>query len=167
MKWLSSAVLMSVVVATIACAPAVDEAGSVAEDASSVEADLQAINQVFVQIQETASAGDVEGFLALVCDDAELIRPHEPPVAGEDAHQWLRTFIEQFVIEPEYSDEEVVVAGDWAFHRYSYKVTATPRVGGESSAENGHGIHILQKQEDGSWKIYKDVWTAPSTPEES
>ncbi len=166
MKLLSTAVLMFVVVALVACAPAAEEVEPVAEDASSVEADVQAIKQVLVQIRDTASAGDVEGFLALLCDDAELIPPDGPPVAGDQAHQWLRDFMEQFVIEPVYSKEEVVVGGDWAFHRYSYQLTATPKTGGEPLAEQGHGIHIFQRQVDGSWKIFKDVWTAPPAPEQ-
>jgi ketosteroid isomerase-like protein len=31
--------------------------------------------------------------------------------------------------------------------------------------EKGHGIHLLQRQIDGSWKAAKDIWT--SVPESS
>ena len=61
-------------------------------------------------------------------------------------------------LEP-FRHEEIVVSGDWAFQRYSYELTMTPKGDSDPMRIRGHGIHILRRQDGGSWKITKDVWT--------
>ena len=128
------------------------------------EADVEAIKSAVKQEVAAANAGDLESFFAILSADTEIIPPNQPAVRGEQARQWLRDFMDQFTMQLEpYSNEEVVVAGDLAFHRYSFEWTVSPKGGGDSITERGAGIHILQRQQDGSWVLVKDIWN-PETP---
>jgi ketosteroid isomerase-like protein len=128
------------------------------------EADVEAIKRAVKQEVTATNAGDLESFFAILSADNEIIPPNQPAVRGEQARQWLRDFMDQFTMQLEpYSNEEVVVAGDLAFHRYSFEWTVSPKGGGDSITERGAGIHILQRQQDGSWVLVKDIWN-PETP---
>ena len=149
-----------------ACAPeAVQEAEPDTEEAPSTEADVEAIKSVASQEVSAGSAGDLESFFSLLSDDIEIIPPNQPSVRGEQARQWLRDFLDQFTMQLEpYSNEEVVVAGNLAFHRFSFEWTVSPKGEGEPITERGAGIHIMERQQDGSWKITKDIWNSDSPP---
>jgi ketosteroid isomerase-like protein len=99
-----------------------------------------------------------ERMLSLASEDLEMVSPGQDPVTGPQARHLLRGFFDQFTVAVHSSTGEVVVSGDWAFRRYSYELTLTPRAGGASSSNTGHGIHILRRQDDGSWKVAKDIW---------
>ncbi len=43
--------------------------------------------------------------------------------------------------------------------RYQYKLSLTPKGGGESNVMSGQGIHILKRESDGSWRFVKDMWS--------
>ena len=79
----------------------------------------------------------------------------------------MRDSQDQSVTEFTYSNQEVLVDGDLAYHRYSYEVTVTPKDGGDGYSTSGDGIQILQRQQDGSWKIKKDIWNSDSPPAEN
>jgi ketosteroid isomerase-like protein len=61
--------------------------------------------------------------------------------------------------------QEVKVLGDHAFQWGTYSYSMRPRAGGEAVWTAGKLMRILQRQPDGSWKIYRGIATAdPSTP---
>lgn len=151
----------------VSCAPAGEVEAPAAEEAPSLEADIAAIKKVGEQEIATFVAGDVEAVLALFTADFEVMAPNQPAVRGEAARKWVMDFLGQFDFEAKpYSNEEVEVDGDLAYHRYSLEFTGTPKSGGDPVHEMGTGMHILKRQSDGSWKITKDIWTpgAPATP---
>ena len=96
--------------------------------------------------------------MSLWADDLEMIPPGEEPAKGADAHQLLHGMVENFRLSLNSDTLELIMCGDWAIRRYAYDLTMTPRAGGESINQKGHGIHLLQRQLDGSWKIAKDIW---------
>ncbi len=158
-------ILISVVVALAACAPAAQEPEAAAEEPPSTEADVEAINEVLEQEVAAVSAGDVEAFVALFTDDAVLMAPGEPAVIGKAAlRSWAQDLVDQFTIEYTASSEEIVLLGDWAFQRASITLTLTPKAGGDPIGEGAKGIHIFQRQPDGSWKIARDNWNSDNPP---
>ena len=149
---------LALALVSTACQPA-------AEEAATTEADLQAIKNVIEQEIAAANAGDAERFLGILSDDVVIMPPNEQVVRGEQAGPWLRAFLDQFAMQLEpYSNEQFVVAGDWAFHLYSYEWTLTPKAGGEPITDKGKGIHILQRQPDGSWLLAVDAWSSDLPP---
>ncbi len=151
---LSLFILLSIV----ACAPAAEEA---MEEATTTEADLEAISEVREQEIEALNAGNVEGFLAVLTEDVIAMPPNEPAIIGKDAvESWTQSLLDQFAVQADYTASDIVVAGDWAFEHFSGDWTLTPKAGGEPIAETLKGIHIYQRQADGSWKIAWDTWNS-------
>ena len=58
------------------------------------------------------------------------------------------------------NNEEVQVAGDWAFSRGTYTLSITPKAGGEEIFIDGKYMTILKRQTDGSWKIHRDIFNS-------
>ncbi len=87
--------------------------------------------------------------------------PGEPPVIGKDRIRARnKGVLDQFTFNIGISNEEVGVAGDWAFARGTYKATLTPKAGGEAVLVDGKYMTILQRQADGSWKIHRDIFNS-------
>lgn len=152
----------------LAVALAASCAGPATQQAETTEADVDAVRNVVDDLIAAANTNDAEGVLELLCDDLEAIPPGEQPVTGARAHQLFRGFFEEFIVRLEPSTIEIVVSGDWAFRRYAYELTLTPKAGGDAIIERGHGIHMFRRQDDGSWCLAKDIWTRlPPAPDET
>ena len=156
---------ISVVVALAACAPAAQEPELAAEEPPRTEADMEAINKVLEQEVAAINAGDVEAFVALFTDDAVLMPPGDPAGIGTQAvRSWTQELFDQFTVQYTATSEEIVVAGNWAFQRLSITLTLTPVAGGDPIQLNAKGIHICQRQGDGSWKLTRDIWNDDNPP---
>jgi ketosteroid isomerase-like protein len=87
--------------------------------------------------------------------------PGEAAVAGKER---IRTrnggFLDQFKFDMGITNEEVRVAGDWAFARGTYKASLIPKQGGAPVPINGKYMTILARQGDGSWKIHRDIFNS-------
>ena len=128
-------------------------------------ADQQNISQVGERELSAFSAGDIDGNLATLTQDVVMMPPNEQLLTGAAAvRSWLRSVHEQFKINARYTESQVVVAGDWAIQRYVGVGTITPKKGGRPIEERFKGIHIYQRQPDGSWRIAQDIWNSDSPP---
>ncbi len=123
-------------------------------------ADKAAVESVIEQFINAANANDPDLLLSFVCDDVEAIAPGEAPVTGADAHQLYRSFFEPFHFAFESNTTELVVSGDWAFRRYAYDITLTPKDGSDVVNMQGYGIHLFRRKGDGSWCLAKDMWNS-------
>jgi ketosteroid isomerase-like protein len=134
------------------------------EQAVSTEADVQAV--LAVRAQEVANATSAEPDFSYLNDDCVIMSPGEPVVVGmEAALEWWTEFSSQVTINSiDYTDSDVVIAGDWAIERYAGSITGTPVAGGEPMTETVKGIHIYQRQADGTWKMAQDVWNSDAPP---
>jgi uncharacterized protein (TIGR02246 family) len=126
------------------------------------EGEMEAINRLQKQVDAAIIAGDTEGYLALVADDAVLMPPNAPPVIGKDAiRSWNQAMSKRFRFQA-YTpiDDEVVLAGEWAFRRATANWTLTPIAGGEPIHDSGKFIIIYERQPDGSWRVARDIWNS-------
>ena len=151
-----------------ACAPqAGQQAELVAAEASSSEADVEAIKRVNVDLINAFNAGDVSAAVALVMDDAADLPQNHSAVVGKEA---IRSFVQsdfsQFTMN--FADEivEVELAGDLAVVWSNYAVTLTPKDGGEPVENNGKWLKVLKRQPDGSWKFSRNIWNSDNPPPE-
>lgn len=128
-------------------------------DAGDVDADRAAVRALIDGEVRAGNAGDPEAFLAVFAEDAVHMPPNQPMVAGAALRQWVRDFMGQasIALDP-YHDEELIMAGDRAIHRYAFRWTITPRAGGDPITEQGKGFHIARKEPDGSWILVYDIW---------
>ncbi|MGD0166128.1 MAG: nuclear transport factor 2 family protein [Gaiellaceae bacterium] len=135
-------------------------------DKSTVNHDDQKnVNATIDEEVEAIADSDVERYFGLLAEDALFLPPGLPSMRGDDLRAWLREFLEEWAIEwLAFRHNETEVAGDLAFHRYSYSWRVTRKTGGELTVAHGKGLHILRRDEDGSWKIARKVWNARPTP---
>jgi ketosteroid isomerase-like protein len=95
--------------------------------------------------------------------------PDGPSYSGKAAfEEFYRSIFETFSVEgvwPVEGTEEIIVAGDWAFHLSEYILLITPNEGGETMEEKGKIVEIVQKQPDGSWKFAREIWNTTPPPE--
>ena len=126
-------------------------------------ADRAAVEGVIEQYINAANANDPDLLLSFVCDDVEAIAPGQAPVTGADAHQLYRSFFEPFNFAFESNTTELVVCGDWAFRRYAYDITLTPKDGSDVINMQGYGIHLFRRVGDGGWCVAKDMWNTVPT----
>ncbi len=146
---LTALVLFPLIAAS--CVPAVD-----------VEADRAAIEAMRAAEGAAVAAGDVDAMTALHADDIVVMPPNEPMASGADAvRAWGENFMGMFsATVSSYTSDDIVIMGDVAIERYSGLFTLTPKAGGDSMAETIKGIHVYQRQADGSWKMTHDVWNS-------
>jgi ketosteroid isomerase-like protein len=158
-----AASLLGLAVLFVGCAPAAEEQAEAAvEEVGATQEDVvAAISQVREREIASVMAGDVDELPSGFTSDVVFMPPNAPLITGHDAvKEWAAAMNEQFEISGGYTDSEVTVAGDWAVERYRGAFTFTPRAGGDAAEETIKGIHIYQRQPDGSWLIAQDIWNS-------
>lgn len=153
--------LGAALIAVLGCQPAAEPPEPVEPTGPTAAEDRQAIDALRQRETENFSAGNVDIILQLFTDDAVLMPPGEPAVVGTAAQRdWLDAFYEQFTVGVSYHETELELAGDWAFEQLSFTMTLTPVEGGEATTMRGRGLHVYERQADGSWRIAYDVWNS-------
>jgi ketosteroid isomerase-like protein len=128
---------------------------------SGSSSDLAQVLAVAQRESAVMAAGDVQGWLDLLAEDAIYLPPNSPPKSGSELRVWLAEFLRTFVVEwLEYKDGATEISGDLAVHDYSYFWRVTPRAGGPPVLGRGKGIQVLHRGSGGSWKIVRNVWNA-------
>ena len=126
------------------------------------------VQQVVAVADEEAAAtrdGDAAAYFAVLADDAVYLPPDQGAKQGAELREWLSDFLGRFSVEwLEYVHDESVIVGDLAYHRYSYRWRVTPKSGGEPTLASGKGLHVLQREADGGWKISRNLWNV--TPQQ-
>jgi len=120
-----------------------------------------AIDSLLKEYAASLNSGDLDRWVALWTDDGIQMPPGEPAVVGK---QHIRTRngagLDRFKFDMGITNEELRVAGDWAYIRGTYKATLQPKQGGEPVLIDGKYMSILAKQPDGSWKLHRDAFNS-------
>lgn len=131
-------------------APAVDTAAAEAEAHKAHDAYVEAIN-----------SNDIAKLMAVLTDDIVYMAPNSPRMSGKaEVEPWGKGYFEAYTTKWEKTSLEFVVAGDWAFEQYAYKVTDTPKAGGAPIEDVGKGINIYHHDADGVWRVARDAWNS-------
>jgi uncharacterized protein (TIGR02246 family) len=136
-------------------------------DLSSEENDLRAIEAVNQRDMKAALAGDTAVMMSQWTDDIVLLQPAGPILRGRSAaaEVLLGAASAVEILDGAFDFQEVKVLGDHAFQWGTYHYTVRPRAGGEPVGTSGKLMRILQRQPDGSWKMYRTMSTVdPPTP---
>ena len=131
-----------------------------------LEAERVAILEIWPQYSSSLNSGDIDSWMSLWTEDGVQMPPNEPAVSGRDQIRARnKAVLDQFIFDMRsINNEEVSVAGDWAFARGTYSATLTPKEGSETISIDGKYMTILQKQSDGSWKIHRDIFNSNVPP---
>ena len=155
--------LISFIILAVACQPAETES---IDKAVAVEADVEAIRDLMKQYDAAANASDLEAWIGFYIDDAVQMPPQSSITIGKEAiHSNAEEYFSANTGQLSSIVEDVQVSGDLAYLRVSYTASMTPKEGGDTNTEIGKWVLICQRQADGSWKIYSDIWNS-DTPAE-
>jgi len=131
---------------------------------ASLDQDLRDIRNVNQRDVDAALASDLSAMVALWSEDFTVLPPVGPIIRGRSANEakarqgmdLIRSFEP---VEHVVEFEEIRVAGDYAFEWGSYRGMSRPRAGGAPMRYSGKVMRILQRQLDGSWKMYRTIAT--------
>lgn len=134
------------------------------QQSGSVDEDLRAIESLNQRDVQAALASDLDLMMSQWSDDFTILPPGGPIVRGRNANIAIaREGMAQVSafepVEHVVEFEEIVVAGNYAFEWGTYRGTSRPRAGGNSVSYGGKIMRILQRQPDGSWKMYRTMTT--------
>ena len=130
-----------------------------------VEADISAINDNIEQYTSSMNAGDLDRWISLWADDAIQMAPDAPAVIGkEQIRAKYESIFPLFIFKMTITNEEVKIGGDLACSHGNYKVSMTPKAGGETIMIDGKYLSIEERQADGSWKIIRSCFNNNAPP---
>ena len=140
----------------------------------SVEADVAAIKEMLNQYAVACNTGDVELYMSLWDDNGLQMPPDEPARIGKEAiRAAMEPAFDMFDLEIAVAQEEVQVAGRWAFARATYTLLLTHKTEGWTIFVDGKALTVLKRQTDGwhpgpqaGWKIYIDCFNSNVPPGE-
>lgn len=95
-------------------------------------------------------------------EDAVVIPPGSPEVHGADtiADQLWKPMFEAFTADAKLPADEIHLSGSHGFVRGTYAMTLHPKGDGDSMAEEGRYIDIVERAKDGEWRISRAIWNA-------
>lgn len=155
MRWL---VAFAALAALAACDPAISPADN--QQADRVREQEQALLAA-VAAEDAAAVAD------LYAPDAQLLVAFTPPLISPEAirddHQ--RIFDDPngaLTISP--SDVIMASAGDYAYSDGTFRLNYTDPASRQAATVTGHYVMVWRRQDDGSWKIIRDIATPTGPP---
>jgi len=146
-----------VAILAAACQPAAPAAAPGLGDA-----DRDAIGKAMEQAVAIANQqpADWSAYVeAYYAPDAMVLAPGNPPAEGRDA------IVELMASTPplaniKFAQLEVDGAGAWAWVRGTYAFDVTVPDRDEPMHDSGKYIEIWKRQDDGSWRVYRDIYNS-------
>ena len=154
-----TAALLSVLL-TACSGGAADDGAANNEPIEDVASVRQAIETGHQQIANAFKAGDAAAAAAVYAPDAMVMGPNEPALRGAAIGEGLKGMFQQ-VSFPSITlvTSDVTVSGDYAFEHGTYDWTVQPKAAGAPAMpDKGKYLTVWQKQADGSWKLFRDIW---------
>jgi uncharacterized protein (TIGR02246 family) len=120
-----------------------------------------AVEEIWRQYSSRLNAGDLDGWMNLWADDGIQMPPNAPPVIGKNQiRAKIQETLDRFTFDITISNAEVRATDGWAFARGTYKATLTPRQNGQVVHIDGKYMTILQRESNGAWKIFRDIFNS-------
>ena len=98
------------------------------------EADTEKIKNVIKKYDEAYTSGDVDECLAQFTVDAIRMPPNRSVMIGEnDIREYFESRFNQMITELKSEVDEIIICGDWAIARGTFKATSAPKSGQDDS----------------------------------
>ena len=124
-----------------------------------VDADIKGINACREHYVSAWMTGNADSITSIYTNGAMVLYPNQAAIPGRDSiFAYFKTFFAEFLqAEFDLTSEEIKIAGEWAFDRGKYKWKGIQREKGDTLADEGKYLVILQKQGNGEWKVARDM----------
>jgi uncharacterized protein (TIGR02246 family) len=151
MRTVLSVVLVLALVPLAACAPNVNN-----------PADVQAIKEASLAWDKAWESGNAEFLVSrFYTPDAVTMAPNQPASVGQQAIRAAsQKYFDRYTEETRGILEDVRVSGDLAVARGTSEGTSTPKAGGASARYKEKFLTAFQRQADGSWKAFWDIYNS-------
>jgi ketosteroid isomerase-like protein len=107
------------------------------------------------------NSNNLDSLMGMLTDSVVFLSPNEPALVGKAAvRPWGDAYLKAYHIHWDKTSQEFTMAGEWAFERYSYRSTDTPRAGGAAAQDAGKGLVIYHRDPDGKWRVARDAWSS-------
>ena len=156
----------SIILFSVACCCFVG-CGREARQKADADADMEAIQKsIYEPHSSILAAGDLELWLSNFSEDVVYMPGNQPTLRGKNAvRQWAQEGFDRFSLKEDIKVEKIKVSGDLAFALFTYSFHATPKSEGKASHDDGRAMHILERQDGGSWKITYQISNRASPSE--
>jgi len=102
------------------------------------------------------NAGNLEGVLAYYSDDLIKIRQGGPAETKAETAKRVAVVFDKFDSRVDVMNDEIRVSGEMAYTRGAFRVTLTPKAGGEPQIIERRYLEIWRK-EDGRWRVARTM----------
>jgi uncharacterized protein (TIGR02246 family) len=134
-------------------------AGAAMPLAADEASDRAAIRDLWQTYQTSRVEGDADTWLGLWHPGGIQMPPGVPARSFNEVEEGVRaSFAPGVVTSMQIDPQEIQILGDWAYARGVY--TSGRTVDGEEVEIDGKFMTILRRQDDGSWKIYRDIFNS-------
>ncbi|MHC4537414.1 MAG: YybH family protein [Planctomycetota bacterium] len=125
---------------------------------------LKSIKELHNKDKLASMNGDLETLLSLFSDDGIVIPAEGDIIAGKEA---LRKMLKQnfelmqdyIVTEYNHYFQEIKILGEYAYEWGTYSGKYKSKNDSTEITGSGKLMRILRLQADGSWKVYRAIWT--------
>ncbi len=119
---------------------------------------VEAIGQRRISWIAAINAGDPDGFVAVLADDAVWLPWGQPAVSGKERiHDWLAAPFAEFTYDYCVTDIRVRIAGEWAVERARFRTRAEKRGGGEAPTHEGTYTILWRRTASADWLIERYI----------
>ncbi len=124
------------------------------------------IEKVLAAYEKALNASDADTVLTLYADDGVFMAQHRAPNVGKEAIRGAYDGVFQAIkLDIEFTVDEVLqVAPEWAFVRTRSNGFVTVNATGDRGPEANQELFVLQKQDDGKWKIARYIFSTTNPP---
>jgi ketosteroid isomerase-like protein len=136
--------------------------------ADSTEAAVSAIKQAWVNYSAYVESGDSAAWLSQYDAQGIQMRPDNPARGRPELDAFVITTwkarMAGFDTKMSITPLEITIAGPWAYSRGVYTQDMTSKETKQVSHFDGKFLTIFKRQDDGSWKIYRDCFNSNPPP---
>jgi uncharacterized protein (TIGR02246 family) len=130
------------------------------EPADNRSADERTLRELDAQWSRAAAANDLEATVSYYADDASVLPPNAPTVAGKPAIRtlWSSMLDPKVSVSWQAVKVEVARSGDLAYLLGAYRVDSKETQG--KTLDQGKFVEVWKKQPDGKWKVVADIFNS-------
>jgi ketosteroid isomerase-like protein len=128
---------------------------------NTADIDRAEVTRTTAELLAAVNSSDAAGCSAVWAADGVLMPPHHPAVAGHPAIvQYFRNLFSRSKFRFTFTSSQIHVAGDTALQHVTYTVIIWPRDDGPPIEDVGKGLHVYERQPNGSWQLTHDIWNS-------
>jgi uncharacterized protein (TIGR02246 family) len=121
--------------------------------------DVEEIRAAHRQFISAINAGELDRAFSYVADDFVAMPECAPNRTRTEFYEGFVPFLERHRPSYDFTVQELVITGDWAYERIQYSGTITPKTGGTARATSWRALAIWRRQRDGTWKVTRYIRT--------